>query len=128
MLLRFSINAIIWALFILLLCLSPNSELPHFDWSELLSFDKVVHAALFCILVLLLIVGFKRQYFSYRLRYYARSMSLVVGGFYGLLIEILQLITGTGRSFDWLDVIADLFGCFLGVIFFRLIYGKEFAH
>lgn len=128
MLIRFSINSILWALFILLLCLAPSSELPEFDIWKLLSFDKIVHASLFSIQVLLIIVGLKRQYFSYRLRYYAKTVAFLLGSLYGFLIEILQLISNTGRTFDLLDVIADIIGCVIGLILFRMIYGKEFSY
>lgn len=128
MFLRYNLVSFVWALFILVLCLAPQSELPDISLWEFLTFDKIVHAGLFAIQVLLIIIGLKRQYSSYRLRYYARSLAIIFGAAYGLFIEFLQLITDTGRTFDWLDFAADIIGCLLGLMLFRIIYGKEFAY
>ena len=127
MFLRYNFLGIGWALFILLLCSAPGDQLPEAGFWDLLSFDKFVHAFLFAIQVLVLIVGFRRQYSYSVLRYYARSAAFVTGVIYGIIIEILQLLVFSGRSFDLYDVLANIIGCILGIILFRIIYGKEFS-
>lgn len=124
---RFNFLAISWSLFILLLCTAPTDQLPDASLWAFLSFDKAVHAALFALLTLFVIVGLRRQYSFYRLRYYARTAALLYGSVYGLLIEVIQYTLTTGRSFDWKDWVADIAGCFLGIGLFRVIYGKEFT-
>jgi uncharacterized membrane protein len=128
MFLRYNTLGIGWALFILLLCSAPGDQLPEFGLFELLSFDKFVHAFLFAVQVLVLIVGFRRQYTWYILRYHARAAAFISGLMFGIIIEILQLLVFSGRSFDYYDVLANGVGCFLGIGLFSLIYGKEFSY
>lgn len=90
-------------------------------WSELLSFDKVAHFSVFSILTVLMIVGLTKQYSYLFLRRKAINISLLTGIVYGLLIEIIQQLI-PGRHFELADVIANSFGCFIGVGIFYLIY------
>jgi VanZ family protein len=36
------------------------------------------------------------------------------------------LLISPTRSFDWLDLVADIIGALIGIGLFRFIYGKEF--
>lgn len=38
----------------------------------------------------------------------------------GMIIELIQRSSLIGRSFEWLDLVADTFGSALGVILLRL--------
>lgn len=127
MFLRFNFLGLLWSLFIILLCTTPTDQLPDASLWAFLSFDKAVHFGLFALLTLFVIVGLKRQYSFYQLRYYPRSYAVLYSVLFGLGIEILQLSLSTGRNFDWMDWVADIIGSCLGVILFRIIYGKEFA-
>jgi VanZ family protein len=127
MFLRFMFPAISWAILILLLCLAPADQLPETTLWDFLSVDKIAHCVLFGGLSLFLIVGFRRQYSYSYLRYHSKSTAFLLASAYGLFIEILQLFSSTGRSFEWQDIVADTFGSALGISVFRIIYGKELA-
>lgn len=124
--LRYNTLAVSWSLIILLLCLTPTHHLPQFDIWAIFSLDKVAHFLLFSVLALFTIVGLKRQYYSYHLRYYAKTVALLYCAAYGFLTESLQLLISPTRSFDWLDLVADIIGAIIGIGLFRFIYGKEF--
>lgn len=128
MLIRHLAGGISWAILILILCSSPKSELPSTTLWDFLSLDKLAHASVFCILVHLLIVGFKKQYSSFYLRYHARIWAFAIGVIYGIAIELIQMFFSTDRSAEFLDLIANTFGCLSGILLFRLIYGKEFSY
>jgi VanZ family protein len=119
---RYNLFTLCWILLILLLTLSPGNALPETNlWEELISADKVVHFMIFCILVLLMIVGFTKQYAYAYLRKHAVPLSLLISISYGILIEIIQ-IPIPGRHLEVMDMLANTIGCFLGYGIFYLVY------
>ena len=127
MFLRHNLPGIIWAITILALCGIPGDHLPDLSIWELLSFDKVAHAFVFALLVVFLLIGFKKQFTYPWLRYNAKKTALIFSISYGGLIELFQGTVFAGRTTDVIDFIANTLGCFLGLLLFRLIYGKELA-
>lgn len=128
MIIRHLSAGISWALLILLLCSSPKSELPSTTIWDFFSLDKLAHASIFCILVHLLVVGFKKQYNSFYLRYHAKIWAVAIGITYGIAIELIQMFFSLDRSAEFLDLVANTIGCLSGVVLFRLIYGREFSY
>ena len=116
LLLKYSLlAAIVWTLIIFILCCTPGKYLPTAHWLELLSFDKFVHACIFFTLTFLwLLVGFKKNKLS--LSFMIFIIIACIG--YGGLLEIMQAKAFSERSGDWLDFIANSFGCLMGLWFF----------
>ena len=125
MFLRHTFLAIVWALLILLLSALPGEDFPDLSFWSLLSFDKVIHAFFYAVLVELMIVGFIKQYTFRRLRFSAVTVSVILGIFYGGLIEFLQATAFRSRQGDVIDWIADTVGCLVGMLVFYAIYGKN---
>ncbi len=117
LLLKYSLLlAILWTLIIFILCSTPGHFIPTTNWLELLSFDKFVHASIFFTLTFLwLLVGFKKNKLS--LSFMIFIIIACIG--YGGLLEIMQAKAFSERSGDWLDFIANSFGCLMGLWFFR---------
>lgn len=86
-----------------------------------ISIDKAVHASLFVVLTLLMIVGFTKQFAYPRLRNKAQQYSLIIALPYAAFIEIVQLFS-EGRSFEISDMLANLSGCLVGFFLFFVIY------
>ena len=118
---RFNFFTIIWAIVILFLVLMPGQQMPKISGDYLLSIDKLAHAFVFCILVLLMIVGFTKQHRFPRLRTKAVTYSLVISIAYGLILEIMQLLS-SARMVELLDAGANIAGCISGWLLFLLIY------
>ncbi len=76
---------------------------------------------IFGILVLLMIVGFTKQYAYAYLRKYAVPLSLSISIGYSILIEVIQ-IPIPGRYMEFMDIVANTLGCFIGYGIFYLIY------
>lgn len=76
---------------------------------------------MFGTLSFLMIVGLKKQSESTYLHFHAIVVSVTVTIIYGASIECLQLFV-PGRSFEWLDLIANTIGAVLGYIMFLVIY------
>jgi glycosyltransferase involved in cell wall biosynthesis len=116
LLLKYSLFvAIVWTLIIFVLCCTPGQYIPTTDWLELLSFDKFVHASIFFTLaVLWLVYLFKLNKLSSTLIVLVILLCIAYGG----LLEIMQATIFSHRSGDWLDFIANSFGCLMGLWFF----------
>jgi hypothetical protein len=121
MLLRAWAPALLWALLILVLCLMPGRTLPQWDWADLFSLDKPVHAVLFGVLTVLLGHGFKRTERTGPIL--AWSVLLSVG--YGLATEAMQQLQALGRHGDVNDAIANTVGALAGAIHLRHRWNKE---
>jgi len=96
--------------------LAPGSKLPTIpDWSALFSPDKVAHFGAYAIFALLLsLLNSERG-----TRGILVAVFLAVA--YGALLEVLQAVMGTGRSFDPVDMVANFIGALLGGLLFFLL-------
>lgn len=118
MILKYNFYAICWAFVILTLStvnVGTNANM------ELHILDKLVHAGMYAILTLLMIIGFLKQRKSNYIRFNAIRLSVIVTAIYGILMEIIQSFTPE-RGFDWIDMMANILGAFLGFGLFVLIY------
>jgi glycopeptide antibiotics resistance protein len=121
MILRYNIFTITWAVMILFLTLTPGHAMPDLSIWDLLSFDRFAHLFVFGILVLLMTVGFTKQYSSLFLRFNAAKLSFFFSLLFSVLIEFGQA-TIPGRTMEINDFIANTSGCITGSLLFYLIY------
>jgi hypothetical protein len=104
--------ALLWTVLIFVLYAIPGKDLPHFDWADLISLDKFVHAGIFFMHFLFLAGIFlagSNDTFKNAL-FIALASSL-----YGALLELMQLLVFEGRSFEWLDILANDTGIILAL-------------
>jgi VanZ family protein len=107
--------AVAWTAVIFGLCCMPGRYVPTADWLELLSFDKFVHASIFFCLTCLWLM------YLYRINRLTRTTILLTWLLcilYGGLLEVMQATVFSQRSADWLDFMANSFGCTMGLWFF----------
>jgi VanZ family protein len=124
MLLRHLLPSIAWAIFILILTLSPGQFVPDVSFKSLIKIDKLVHYFIFMMLVYLLIRGFNKQFSYENLRKKSILIAVMTGVLYGCIIEGIQTFI-PGRSFEIYDMIANSAGCIFGIIAYRLFPGKK---
>lgn len=111
--------ALLWALLILVLCLMPGQDLPRWRWADLLSLDKWVHAGLFAVLMVLLLLGLKRQYGPAWARSKGLWTAAIVCILYGVALELMQGLMMQGRTADALDAAANTAGTLVGLVYLR---------
>jgi len=111
----------VWAIIILYLSLTPSPPKP----PGVLGWDKLQHAGAYGLLSLLLIQIL--LYWRFTLTRSLWSAGLVAVA-YGALMELLQLLTRTGRSAEWQDVFADAVGVFLCCVIFRQVMKLSCFH
>jgi VanZ family protein len=113
------VAATTWALLIAYLCFTPLEKLPDF---EMFSYDKIGHFGMFAGFVFLYIQHFSNQNFSSKLSKYAIGIAVCLGIFYSGMIEVIQHYWIPNRVGDWLDFVADVIGCGIGWLFYRLTF------
>ena len=106
-----------YATFLAVVSLKPEQQIPKiFDWSELFSPDKFAHFTAYAIFAVLLS-------FSTAGRSVFKSTATAVSAaaLFGVLMEVLQGIAGTGRFYDPVDMVANLLGALLGGAIYLLL-------
>lgn len=102
-----------WGLLILGITLLPAPAVPSLGILGRYHIDKLVHAFLFAVLFLFLFRAFRKQAGASLERWQALLPSILIAIVYGAITEVLQEVTGGGRSGDPLDFLADTVGVLL---------------
>lgn len=98
--------------------LAPGQRIPGiFDWSELFSPDKIAHFGAYAFFAVLLSFSIGGASPGKRAATAATASAL-----FGALMEVLQGISGTGREYDPVDMVANLIGAVLGAAFYLLLH------
>ena len=124
MFLRYNLPGIVWGFLIMFILGIPGDDLPKGYFINIPHLDKLVHAFLFLIFVLLLIYGYTKQYRFNILNHYSFVLSIISGVLYGGITEILQGSVFQGRTTDFFDFLADIAGCFSGLFIALLLRHK----
>jgi VanZ family protein len=105
--------AILWALFILIMC---SIKLGKVGSSPLFfpGFDKLVHCGFFFVIIVFITFGHIRKQSVPHLSYKSLLLFIFICVGYGGLIEILQKYFFTWRSGEWDDLFADIIGTLMG--------------
>ena len=110
--------ALTWAALILVLCLLPGSELPSWDWADLISLDKPIHALLFGVLTVLVVRGMvPDRSVQVSPKVLIAAVLMAVG--YGVATEVMQELEALGRHGDVPDAIANALGAVTGAAYLR---------
>jgi VanZ family protein len=113
-----------WAAIIAFLYFIPGKDMPVTSIWDLFQIDKMGHLIVFALFVLMLKVGMKRQTRFNRLRQKSAQWSLLIAIPYGGILEWVQGTVSPDRTSDIMDFAANVAGCLLGIVIFRLIYGR----
>ena len=111
--------ATIWLVFISVLFFLPGSALPKEEALEKVYFDKWVHTLFFFILIFLWRFGLPA--FNKR----ANWGILLVALLYAFGVEVIQRYFIPNRSFDLGDVLADMIGSLIAIVFWTRRYIKK---
>lgn len=118
--------AIIWGLIILYLSSGSGVQLPASLW-DFMAVDKVGHLVFYGILTYLIAYGFYRNE-NLSINKKTLFISLTISSFYGISLEFMQYSFFPNRYFEILDIIANISGSILGILFFKYIYYKTRYH
>ena len=120
------IPGIAWFFIVGVLTLIPGNDVPEVGWLNIPHFDKLVHAGMFAVLTFLFSLPYIRSSFTVEAKKNMVLRISLVMITWGFFIEVIQKNFVPGRSFEWLDVMADAVGVLLALLFCnRLIRAAE---
>lgn len=79
--------------------------------------DKLVHAAMYFVFTFVLIYEYRRE----AVRNFVLMLLASLSFLYSVLMEILQMSVTTNRKFEGYDILANLAGVILGLLFFIML-------
>jgi VanZ family protein len=119
---RYQYLSILWAIFVVIICEMPSSDISPDSFTFFEGFDKLAHTGFFFVLTVLLFHGKIQEQGSYNYRALTILKILLITLFLGAAIEVLQYSVFTYRSAEWWDLFADMTGVGMG------IFGYIFLH
>lgn len=118
--------AILWAIFVVIICDIPLSSSGALGITFFEGFDKLTHTGFFFVLTVFLFYGKIRQQSSYSYRPLTILKILLITSSLGVLIELLQMHFFTYRSAEWWDIFADLTGVGMGIFSYIFLHRVRF--
>jgi len=116
-------QALLWAVFIIIICSVPGSQFPKSNFLNIPNIDKWAHLVLYTILSFLLSNSYHQEA---RLPKKEALVKVVAYGLeLGAAIEIYQHYLIPNRSGEFLDFVADAFGVALGIVIFLKIHSEK---
>lgn len=98
----------------------PPQDVDKIKFIDLPYLDKVVHFALYFVLAMLVMAVLTLNSYLKNSKW-TYTITIAICLLYGWLIEILQRAFFPGRSFEWMDVVADTAGAVVGVLLYRRV-------
>ncbi|MBQ2188237.1 MAG: VanZ family protein [Bacteroidales bacterium] len=115
----------------MILCGVPGNYIPKVvTFWEWLGPDKIAHLMMFAAFAFSIMLGYKKEYCEYDKIYRIRLQltSVLISAAYGGITELLQAYhVFKGRFGSVYDFFADVIGCVLGVLIFKLVFRKKIA-
>ncbi len=105
-----------WVFVIILLCSFPGNLIPSFTWLDLLSIDKLVHAFIFFVFVILWL---EVLFYYNQFKTVYTFIILILGIIFGGILEAMQYKIFKQRSSDWADFIANSIGCIVASLIYK---------
>lgn len=101
----YRVLAWLFLLLIIILSLLPGSSIPKMKWQDFIGLDKIAHFIMYGLCFYLFIK-------AYNIRWNTKGFYVSFAGLFvtGLLLEYLQMVLNSGRTFDLLDLIANSAG------------------
>ncbi len=114
---KFYLPAFIWALIILYL---SATAIPQIKINFIFDADKLNHFAAYGLFSVLMCWGIWQQQKAFKKK--VLITIFIISSVYGVLMEIMQYLFFPIRYFDYGDMIANILGSILGIIFIRIYY------
>lgn len=111
--LRYNWPSILWAAFILVICLMPGRHIPRV---RIPNFDKLVHTGIYTIFAVLTYFGWTRQRAFQAIQKNTALKVISALALYGITVEIMQETLTADRHFELLDELANTTGATIGAI------------
>ncbi|NND07194.1 MAG: VanZ family protein [Saprospiraceae bacterium] len=112
-----------WLIAILIISILPGRSIPKVGLGFFDHLDKIAHFTVYAILSILMAYEIYERRGNLDLRGLVTIWLICFA--YGLLLEIVQLMFLSDRSFEFPDIIANIIGSLVGGIFVYVYYRKK---
>ncbi len=116
--------ALVWLIVATILHIIPGSSIPKETWLTKIRIDKWVHIAMFLVMVIVWFLALRKISTSVPPRRILISVVLACLA-YGVMMEFVQKLFVSNRSFDLWDILADAAGSAAGYILCLVRYIKK---
>jgi len=111
---RYLLLAVIWTMISLLALFAPKETVEVETTLAIPGLDKVGHFVLFAIWAYLIAKAISERKMSIKPLNFVGVFALLA-----ILTEVIQ--NQIGRSFEWLDILADILGIIIGLLIYRRV-------
>ncbi len=111
---RYLLLAVIWTMISLLALFAPKDTVGVETTLSIPGLDKIGHFILFAIWAYLIAKAISERKMSINPLIFCGAFAL-----FAILTEVIQ--NQIGRSFEWLDVLADIIGIIIGLLIYRRV-------
>ncbi|MBE9511010.1 MAG: VanZ family protein [Bacteroidetes bacterium] len=116
--------AVIWGIFIFIMSSFPGDDIPKSFIINIPYTDKIIHFFMYFLLTILIMIGtLKKVKNILTIRYF--MFAFFISFFYGFFLEVLQDYVFIMRNANFMDVIANSAGSFIGLFTFYYIILKK---
>jgi len=115
--LKAALSIIIWTVAVTVMSLAPVYEASTYKFFP--HEDKLAHAIMYFVMAYLLGLLIPRK------NSWSFFLIFLIPALYGFFMEILQDQLDTGRMFDYLDILANIFGSFTGTMLIYVLFKRE---
>jgi len=119
---KYRTTAISWFLIVFVASVVRVPKVPSFDF---FSPDKLVHFTFYCLFTILLLLAVREGKAASSLVKADFRIAIILSFLAGFVIEIIQGSLLVHRSFDVLDIIANIIGIFAGAVIGRILFTGE---
>lgn len=112
---KFYVPAILWALIVIVLSVSPGSNLPPLEFLGFVRIDLIAHFVMYFIFSFLIFYGIRKSSASYPMNNKSLLFTLCVPIIFGIVMELLQHNFITERYFDIMDIFANIIGSIVAI-------------
>jgi len=117
--LKYYYPAILWGIFIIIVSTIGGVNLPESFW-DFIAMDKVAHFGVYAVFVILLNWGLEMNCHFLNSKILFWSIGTAI--FLGILMEIVQYSFFPNRYFEFIDIIANIIGAFVGSIVYKRFF------
>ncbi len=112
---------LIWAIFILIICLIPGDNIKNINPINIPYLDKLIHFFMYMVLSVLLVSSIRRSSFFSKNPNLSYLLIVLLAIIYGGSIELLQRLEIFSRNSDIIDFMANTAGVISGLFIYFVL-------
>lgn len=108
-----------WGVVVLIACGIPGNEMNSMPLINIPYIDKIIHFLFYFAFAILLQNSYKSYYQSIKQSSYLYTALISI--IFGAIVELLQKYAFVNRGADWFDLLSNIAGLLVGLVFFFIV-------